>query len=141
MLRYQGDWVANMRQLILGTFILLSTVLPLGANACADAGRKGGGDVEGQLTVQRVEVNVIRSVPPQVFAYVHGVVLNGCTVLGAVAQHRTGHTVALTIPIHARYPVCTMMARLIDETIQLAGDFSPGLYTLDVNGVVEQFRV
>ncbi len=141
MLRYHGDWVANMRQLVLGTFMLLSTILPLGANACADTGRKGGGDVEGRLTVQRIEVKVVRSVPPQVFARVHGVVLNGCTVFGAVAQHKNGYAVTLTIPTHVRSRVCTMMARLIDETIRLDGDFAPGLYTLEVDGVVEQFKV
>ena len=130
-----------MRQLVLVTVMLLSTVLPLTANACADAGRKGADDSEGRLTIQRIEVNVVRSVPPKVFARVHGVVLNGCTVLGTVMQHKTGHTFNVTIPTHTRSAVCTMMARLIDETIRLEGDFAPGLYTLNVNGTVEQFKV
>jgi hypothetical protein len=130
-----------MRELVIGTVMLLSTVLPLAANACADAGRKGGGDLEGRLTIQQIEVNVVRSVPPKVLARVHGVMLNGCTVLDAAVQHKTGHTVTVTIPTHTRHAVCTMMAHLIDETIRLEGNFAPGLYTLNVNGTIEQFKV
>jgi hypothetical protein len=132
--------VASIRQFVLTMLMLLSTILALGSNACADAGRSGG-DIEGRLTVQRVEINVVRSIPPEIFVRVHGVVLNGCTDVGAVTQHKTGHIVTLTIPTHSRDRVCTMMARLIDKTIRLKGDFAPGFYTLNVNGVVEQFWV
>ena len=126
---------------MLSTLMFLSAISPLGSNACADAGRTGSSDTEGLLTVQRIEVNVVRSVPSGVFVRVHGVVLNGCTVLGTVAQHRTGHTITVTIPTHAQHHICTMMARLIDETIRLNGDFTSGSYTVNVNGVVAQFKV
>jgi len=69
------------------------------------------------------------------------VMLNGCTVLGTVVQYKTGHKVTVMIPTETRDRVCTMKARLIDETIKLEGNFAPGFYTLDINGVVEQFKV
>jgi hypothetical protein len=120
---------------------MLSTILVLGSNALADAGGRSGSQMEGQLTIQRIEVNVIRSVPPKVFVRVHGVVLNGCTDVGAAKQHRNGHIITVTIPTYTRNRVCTMMARLIDETVRLEGDFAVGVYTVNVNGVVEQFKV
>src|SRR5215469_8411885 len=98
-----------MRQFVLTTLMLLSTILAFGSNVSADAARRDGGGIEGQLTIQRIEVNVVRSVPPKVFVRVHGVVLNGCTDVGASAQDKSGHTVTVTIPTHTRDRVCTMM--------------------------------
>jgi hypothetical protein len=130
--------VQNLRQLT--ALVILPTMLALLSNALANAGGKSDAGAEGRLNVQRIEIKVVRSVPPEVFVRVHGVVLNGCTVLGKVVQHQTGHMVTVTIPTQTRDRVCTMMARLIDETIRLEGDFAPGFYTLDVNGVVERFK-
>ena len=129
----------NLRRL--AALVILPMMLAFVSNARADAGGRGGSGIEGRLTVEQIEVNVIRSVPPEVFVRVHGVVLNGCTVLGTVAQHKIDHKVTVTIPTETRDRTCTMMARLIDKTIRLEGDFAPGFYTLDINGVVEQFKV
>jgi len=127
--------VRNLRRL--AALVIVLTMLVFVSNARAN----GGNGTEGQLTVQRIEVNVVRSVPPKVFVRIHGVVLNGCTDVGAAAQHKSGQTVIVTIPTHTRDRVCTMMARLVDETIRLEGDFVPGSYTLNVNGVIEHFHV
>jgi hypothetical protein len=101
----------------------------------------GGQSTEGRLAVQRVEVRVERSTPCRVFVRVHGVVLNGCTHLDPIEQHRQGREVTVTIPTHTTAEVCTMMARLVDETIRLEGQFTRGSYTVNVNGVIEKFRI
>jgi hypothetical protein len=100
-----------------------------------------GGNTEGRLAIRGIEVHLVRSIPPQVFVRVDGVVLNGCTYLDAVRQHRDGNVVTVTIPTHTTAAVCTMIARLVDQTIRLEGQFTPGSYTVNVNGVVENFRV
>ena len=123
------------------TTLMLSTILALGSSTLADPAGSGGSYIEGRLNIQRIEVKVVRSIPPKVFVRVHGVVLNGCTDVGVAKQHRNGHTITITIPTYARNRVCTMVARLIDETIRLEGDFGPGSYTLNVNDVAEQFKV
>lgn len=101
----------------------------------------GSENVGGRLAIQRIEVQVMRSIPPIVIVHVHGVVLNGCTHIGPVEQHRNAQIVTITIPIYTTGEVCTMMARLVYETIRLEGRFRPGSYVVDVNGTVENFRV
>jgi hypothetical protein len=125
--------VAEMLRWVFTALTLVSTVLAIGAVA--------RGSAEERLAIQRIEVRVVRSMPPQVFVRVHGVELNGCTHLDAIEQHRDGKVVTLTIPIHTTGEVCTMMARLVDETIRLEGEFTRGRYTVNVNGVSANFRV
>jgi hypothetical protein len=125
----------------LAALVILPMMLAFVSNARVDAGGSDGSYMEGRLTIQRIEVNVVRSVPPKVFVRIHGVVLNGCTDVGAAKQHRNDHIITVTIPTYARYRVCTMVARLIDETVRLEGNFAAGVYTVNVNGVAEQFRV
>ena len=96
---------------------------------------------EQRLAVQRIEVQVVRETPVRVFVQVHGVVLNGCTHLGAIEQHRDAQVVTVTIATHPTAETCTMMARLVDETIRLDGRFTPGSYAVNVNGVVANFRI
>jgi predicted dinucleotide-binding enzyme len=115
------------------TLTLLSTVLALGAGA--------SGSAEGRLAIRRIEVRVVRSTPPQVFVRVHAVVLDGCTHLDAVTQHRDANVVTVTIPTHTTGEVCTMTAQLVDQTIRLDGQFNRGSYTVNVNGVRAKFRV
>ena len=115
--------------------ILLSTTLALGAVAI------GGENTEGKLAVQQIEVQVVRSTPLQVFLRVHGIILNGCTYLGTIEQHRHARLVTVTIPTHTTGEVCTGIARLVDEKIRLKGAFPPGAYSVNVNGVVEHFRI
>jgi hypothetical protein len=115
------------------TLTLLSTVLAIGAVASDSAERR--------LAIQRIEVRVVRSTPRQVFVRVNAVVLDGCTHLDAVTQHRDANVVTVTIPTHTIGEVCTMTAQLVDQTIRLEGQFSRGSYTVNVNGVSAKFRV
>jgi ribosome-interacting GTPase 1 len=108
----------------------------LAGGGTANAGR------EGMLSVDRIEVQIVRSDLPQVFARVHGVLTDGCTSLGAISQRRNAQVITVTISTrHSDAEMCTMLARLVDETIRLEGTFAPGSYTVDVNGVVQKFRV
>jgi len=133
-------------------FVALTTLSIMVALACSsgkaleDGGGTAGAGTEGMLTVQRIEVQVVRSgapsTPPEIFVHVHGVLLDGCTFLGAVEQHRDGQMITVTISTrHTKAEVCTMIAQLVDKTIRLEGAFAPGSYTVNVNGVVEKFSV
>jgi hypothetical protein len=118
------------------TFLtILSIILTLRAIAIS------GGNSEAKLQVQKVEVQVVRSTPLQVFVRVHGVVLNGCTYPGTVEQHHEAGMVTVTIPTYTTAKVCTGIARLVDEKIRLSGTFPPGSYSVNVNGVVEHFQI
>lgn len=129
-------------------FVALTTLSIMVALACSsgkaleDGGGTAGAGTEGMLTVQRIEVQVVGSAPPEVFVHVHGVLLDGCTFLGAVEQHRDGQMITVTIATrHTKAEVCTMIAQLVDKTIRLDGAFTPGSYTVNVNGVVGKFSV
>src|SRR6516164_8276226 len=136
------QWAGTkLRAFVITSLVVWSTMVLLGSIMHVNADEVAGGKMEGLLTVQRIEVKVAHSVPPQVFVRVHGVVLNGCTDIGAVEQHKDGPIVTVTMPIHSRDRVCPMIARLIDQTVKLEGDFRPGSYTVNVNGVVEQFKI
>ena len=121
---------------------ILSAMLAFGpCEALGDGGTAGAGKV-GLLTVQRIEVQVVRSTPLQVFVLVHGFLLNGCSTVGTIEQHRDGQLITVTIPIHIAAEVCTMIAQLVDEKIRLEGEFKPGvLYTVNVNGLVKNFSI
>ena len=122
------------------SILLLLMIFAVGWNASAAGSHRGDREMEGRLSVERIQINVIRSDRPRVFVRVRGSML-ACAHLGVAEQEKKGHKVIVTIPTHTPQAICPMMARLIDETIRLEGDFGPGSYTLEVNGVVEQFTV
>jgi hypothetical protein len=128
-------------------FTALTTVSIMLALACTggkafEDGGTAGESAQGVLSVQRIEVRVVRSTPPQIFVHVHGVLLDGCTFLGTVEQHRVGQLVTVTISTRrTKAEVCTMIAKLVDETIRLEDAFTPGSYAVNVNGVVANFSV
>jgi hypothetical protein len=118
--------------------LVLSTMFALAQGRAYGA---GGSGTNGMLTVQRIEVQVVRSAPPQAFVHVHGVVLNGCTTVGAIEQHRDDKAITVTISTHTTGEVCTMIAQLVDEKVRLEGEFTTGSYTVNVNGVVVHFTI
>lgn len=106
------------------------------------AGSGNTGDyAQGQLAVRGIDVRVVRTTPVKVFVDVHGVLLNGCTYLGTVEQHRDTHVITVTLSTYSTREVCTMVAQLVDKTIRLDGEFASGSYTVKVNGVVRDFCV
>ena len=94
------------------------------------------------IQIEQVEVRIAESFPVQVFVHVTGVIGDGCSSVLPAEQKREGNTVTLTInrqrPAEA---MCTMIAKIYDENIRLAGDYPAGEYTLNVNGVTQTFVV
>lgn len=95
------------------------------------------------LKIDSIEVQIVRTPqPPQVLIRVHGLLLDGCTSLGAVSQRREANVVTLTIATkHSGAQVCTSMAKILDETIRLEGAFPRGEYVVRVNGVARRFSI
>lgn len=94
------------------------------------------------IQIDSVDVQVMQSSPPTVAAQVRGVVGDGCSVLHSVKQERSGSTVTITIlRQRPRDAICTQIALLYDERIQLEGQFAAGDYVLRVNGVQRAFTI
>lgn len=94
------------------------------------------------IQIEQVEVRIAESFPVQVFAHVTGFIGDGCSSALPAEQQREGNTITLTInrqrPTEA---MCTMIAKIYDENIRLAGDFPPGEYVLKVNATTQTFSV
>jgi hypothetical protein len=97
--------------------------------------------VIGQVHIERVDVRILESAPPQAVAHVEGVLGDGCTELHSVEQRRSGNAVEVTIRNQRpRDAICTMIAKLYQADIRLEGQYPPGQYTVKVNGVERAFR-
>ena len=92
------------------------------------------------IQIDRVDVAILESSPPQATALVQGVIGDGCSSVHSVTQQRTGNVVTVTIlRERPREAICTQIAKLYDETIRLEGTFPPGDYVLRVNSVEKPF--
>ncbi len=118
-------------------WLMLIAMVLLGA-----CGSTAGAPTTGLAQIDKVEVRIAESAPPQIFVQFRGTLGDGCTSLGAISQRRDGNTIDVTVATnHSGAEVCTAIAQLIDQTISLEGDFPPGEYTVRVNGVAQQFRI
>ena len=119
-------------------------VLLAGLGAVAAAGCTSPTDpdlVIGQIQIERVDVRILESFPPQAVAHVEGVLGDGCTEFHSIEQRRSGNTVTLTIlNTRPREAICTMIAKLYKADIPLEGNYPPGQYVVRVNGVEKSFR-
>ena len=92
------------------------------------------------IVIERVDVRVLETSPPQATAHVEGVIGDGCSELNSQRQVRDGNTVTITElgqrPPHA---ICTQIAKIYREDIPLEGVFPPGQYVLNVNAVARTF--
>lgn len=119
-------------------FVLLLVPLLM---ACSSSGGTGN-QPRGQLNIDSIEIRIAESSPVQVFANVKGSLGDGCTSLGAITQKRSGNTIDVTVGVnHSGAQVCTAIAQLVDQNIQLEGEFPPGNYTVRVNGMERTFTV
>jgi len=92
------------------------------------------------IQIDRVDVRIMESSPPQATAHVEGIVGDGCASLHSLQQSRSGNTV--TVTILRRRPaaaVCTQIAILYNADIPLPGQYPPGKYVLRVNDVERTF--
>lgn len=110
--------------------VLVIIGLTLLLTACVQSLRPG------VITIDRVDLVVMESNPPRVQAHIVGYLGDGCTTLAGITQQRDGNTITLTVKaIHSGAEVCTAIAPVIDQRVMLEGTFTPGEYTVIVNGV------
>jgi hypothetical protein len=97
--------------------------------------------VIGQVHIERVDVRILESSPPQAVAHVEGVLGDGCTELHSLQQRRAGSVVVVTIlNQRPRDAICTMIAKLYSADIPLEGQYPPGRYVVRVNGIERAFQ-
>ena len=92
------------------------------------------------IPIERVDVRVLESSPPQAVAHVEGILGDGCSTLHSQTQARMGNLVMVTIlRERPRDAVCSQIARLYDTDIPLQGAYPAGRYLLRVNDVEKTF--
>lgn len=123
-----------------GRFVF-AVAIGLSAGVGAACSNPAGPDIVVEpIQVDRVDVRILESSPPQAAAHVVGVIGDGCATLQSVRQARSGNTVTVTIlRQRPRVAVCIQIALLYDAVIPLEGQFPPGTYLLRVNGVERTF--
>ena len=113
------------------------------ATACSSRTNPTGADdllVE-PIQVESVDVRVLESFPPQAVAHVRGVLGDGCSEFHSLRQDRSGNTVTVTIlRQRPRDAICIQIAKVYEENVRLEGDYPPGRYVLQINGIVTRFR-
>ena len=94
------------------------------------------------IQVDRVDVRLLATVPPQASAHVVGVIGDGCATIHSVRQVRAGNAVTVTIlRQRPRVAVCIQIALRYDDVIRLDGVFPSGDYVVRVNGIERAFAV
>lgn len=106
-----------------------------------DSGPTGADDLLIEpIEIERVEVRVLESSPPQAVAHVQGLLGDGCSDLNSLRQERSGSVVTVTIlRQRPRKAICIQIAKLYEENIHLEGRYPPGRYVLRVNDTVTEF--
>ncbi|HEY1011648.1 MAG TPA: hypothetical protein VGE07_03025 [Herpetosiphonaceae bacterium] len=95
-----------------------------------------------EIPVDSIEVVVRESSPPQVAAQVKGTLGDGCAELKDIVQKRDGNTITITITsARPKDAMCTAIAKLFDQAINLDGEFAAGEYVVIVNGVEKSFKI
>ena len=129
------------RRFALSLALLVGLVVAVGA-AWADEAAQDPAPYEFPIQVDTVEVEIRESYPVQIAVIVDGVVGDGCTRFERVEQWQEENRVFVRIlGQHSGWPVCTMIALLYHDTIDLEGSFEPGEYAVEVNGLAREFRV
>jgi inhibitor of cysteine peptidase len=95
------------------------------------------------LTVDKVDVLIMESFPPQITAKVEGWLPDGCSEVGDITQQRSGFTIDVTITIRRLSTgACIAIAPQVSRSIRLNGSFAEsGAYTVRVNGVEKSFTL
>jgi hypothetical protein len=116
--------------------VLVILGLTLLLTACVQSLRPG------VVTIDRVDLVVMESNPPRVQAHIVGYLGDGCTTLAGITQQRDGNTITITVKaVHSGAEVCTAIAPVIDQRVMLEGTFTPGEYTVIVNGVAHPLTI
>lgn len=93
--------------------------------------------------IERVQINIAESFPPQYFVIVTSGLPNGCVKFDEYKVRRLGKTINIDVtnlePADTDV-VCTQVYGTVDSNIALGSEFEPGeTYTVHVNSVTETF--
>jgi inhibitor of cysteine peptidase len=144
---------------VLSVVVMLGVTL-LGA-ACAGSrspeapstGKPGAGPTQpgqGQdqggpslLTIEKVDVLILESFPPQIMVKVDGWLPDGCSEVGDITQTRDGFSIDVSITIRRLSAgACIAIAPQVTRNIRLNGSFAEsGSYRVRVNGVEKSFTL
>ena len=108
-----------------------------------DVPTPGGEMVVGLAGVESIEILILESFPVQVRAHVQGALSDACTRIGEVTQKRDGNTFEITITTaRPKDLMCAQVITPFEESIALdVAGLKAGTYTVNVNGVSEQFTL
>lgn len=135
-----------MRWPVIAGVLIASAVLAAGAFALVSA--RGGPGPAGRVTVpapiERVEVLIRESAPPQVSVQITAGLPSGCAQREPHSLSRTGDRFVVLVrnSIADGNPACTMIYGTYELSVDLVGEIRPGVtYTVQVNDTVKTFRL
>ena len=120
--------------------------------ACSSEAGDGAGvpGVEPDLVstlapIERVEINVAESFPPQYFVDIVSGLPNGCARFDSIETNRNAETIRIVVlnlvPDPGSKIACTMIYGTVQHHVALGTDFEAGrIYTVVVNDVTETFQ-
>ena len=135
-----------MKRFAIPTVLLAVAILLVGALALASA--RGGPDaspdrVSVPAPIDRVEVLIRESAPPQVTLKIAAGLPSGCAQRGTHSVSRTGDRFVVRVlnSMPQGDPLCTAIYGTYELSVDLVGDFRPGgTYTVQVNDKTTTFK-
>ena len=135
-----------MRWPVIAGVLIASAVLAAGAFALVSA-RGGPGPAPGRVTlpapIERVEVVIRESAPPQVSVKITAGLPSGCAQRETHSVGRTGDRFVVRVlnSMPQGDPACTMIYGTYVLNVDLVGEIRPGVtYTVQVNDKTTTFR-
>jgi hypothetical protein len=96
----------------------------------------------GPIRIVSISVRVSGARPRRGYAHVRGIIGDSCTVALPPGQTRNGNVIVLTLNRQRpRQEICSKIAKVYDQSIELEGNFSPGDYVVKTNNVEKRFVV
>lgn len=141
------DVPIGMDRLALAVAVSVAGILLVGMVALALTSAPGGAPVPGRVTepapIDKVDVLIRESAPPQVTVKILAGLPGGCAQRDSHSVRRTGDTFTITVlnSMPTGNPICTMIYGTYELNIDLGREFTPGTtYTVLVNDKTATFR-
>ena len=135
-----------MKRFAIAAAVTVAAIVIIGAVALASP-RSGSGVAPGRHTVaapiDRLDVLIRESAPPQVTLKVRAGLPGGCADRDSHSLSRAGDTFTLTVlnSMPDGNPICTMIYGTYELDIDLGREFRPGAtYTVHVNDKTTTFK-
>lgn len=124
-----------------------AAIIACSSDAGDGAGVRGAGSdlISAPAPIERVEISVAESSPPQYFVDIVSGLPNGCARFDSIETSRSGDTIQLVVvnlvPSPGSQVACTMIYGTVQHHVALGTDFESGrTYTVVVNDVTETFQ-